>query len=141
MPTASVSGFLTPPVVPYSVAIETSATRLSDVWQESNKEVDESWEKVLNEKFIEWANHPEDFLDEGLIPPSRETISLAHEYVMKPFRKLRIPPPQVVPDAHGGIVFERKDKGISESIRVRADSHIEYCRFNDGKLVDRRLWR
>ncbi|MCX7421624.1 MAG: hypothetical protein NT013_19045 [Planctomycetia bacterium] len=142
MSTASVSGFMTAPVAPYSVASETSATRLSDVSQESAAaDVDESWEKVLNEKFIDWGNHPEDFLDEGFIPPSHKTISLAHEYVMKPFRKLHIPPPQVVPDTHGGIVFERRDNGLFESIRVRADSHIEYCRFSNGKLVDRQMWR
>ena len=140
MRTASVSSFMTPPVVPYSVASETSATRLSEVSQECAAEVDESWEKVINEKFIEWGNHPEDFLNEGFIPPSRKTISLAHEYVMKPFRNLHIMPPKVVPDAHGGIVFERRDNGLFESIRVRADGHIEYCRFSNGKLVDRRMW-
>lgn len=141
MRTASVSSFMTPPVVPYSVASETSATRLSEVSQECAAEVDESWEKVINEKIIEWGNHPEDFNDEGFTPPSGDTISLAYQHVVVPFRKMgRVPPSQVVPDTHGGIVFELRNNGLFESIRVRADGHIEYCRFSNGKLVDRRMW-
>jgi hypothetical protein len=131
---------MTPPVAPYSVASETSATRLSDVSQNSAAEVDEHWAKVLD-KFIEWGTQPEDFIEEGFTPPSGDTISLACQHVVIPFRKMgRVPPSQVVPDTHGGIVFERRDNGIFESIRVRADGHIEYCRFSNGKLVDRRMW-
>ena len=136
MPTASISNFMTPPVIPFQASGETSAIPSEDA------AFAESWGKVLDERLIEWAAHPEDFDEEGIVPPSRETISLAYQQVVKPFReKGLVPPSQVVPDTHGGIVFERRDNNIFESICVRADGHIEYCLFSNGKLVERQMWR
>lgn len=136
MPTASISNLMTPPVTPFPASSEASAIQSED------EAFSEIWCKVLDERLIEWAAHPEEFDEEGMTPPSPETLSLAFQEIVKPFReKGRVPPSQVVPDAHGGIVFERRDNNTFESIRVRADGHIEYCRFNNGKLVDRQMWR
>ena len=135
----SASGFMTPPVVPYSVASETSATRPSEL---SQNNATEKWGNVIDEQLIEWASHPEDFIDEDLEPPSRETIYLAYEHVLKPYRDNgRVPPSNVVPDANGGIVFELRNNDMFESIRVQADGHIEYCRFCGGRLVAREMRR
>ena len=140
--TDSASGFLTPPVVPYSVASETLATRPSELSQDAATEIGARWEKVIDEQLIEWANHPEEFVEEGLTPPSHETIRLAIQHVAQRFKNQRLTPPsQVVPDANGGVVFERRDSDVFESIRVQADGHIEYCRFCGGRLVERQSWR
>lgn len=136
MRTASVSNLMTPPVDLYPAVGEASTTHTDAA------ESTEGWSKVLDERLIEWATHPEDFDDEGVIVPSRETIALAFQYVVRPFKENnRVPPSQVVPDTHGGIVFERRANSIFESIRVRADGHIEYCLLRNGKLVDRQMWR
>ena len=103
---------------------------------------DDQWGKVLDEQLIEWANHPEDFIEEGLVPPSHDTIQLAFKQVLKPFQAQgHMPPSHVVPDANGGIVFELRSNDAFESIRVQADGHIEYCCFRSGRLVDRQNWR
>ena len=140
MSPATTSSFMTQPVVPYSAASQTSVSQLAEVLQDRSAENDDGWAKVLD-KFIEWGTHPESFIEEGFAAPSIDTICRAYEEVVKPFRKTCVPPPQVVPDTHGGIVFERRDNGLFESIRVQADGQIEHCRFSNGKLVDRQMWR
>ena len=133
---------MTPPVVPYSVASETSATRPSELSQADVAEIGVRWGKVIDDQLIEWGNHPEEFVEEGLIPPSPVTIQFAYEQVLKPFRDNGlVPPSNVVPDANGGIVFELRNNDSFESIRVQADGHIEYCRFCGGRLVERQMWR
>ena len=138
MPTESASSSMTAETVAYTVCSESSATRPSELSQNDAAKLGDQWGKVLDEQLIEWAQHPEDFIDEGLVPPSRETIHLAFEHVLKPFRDQgRVPPSHVVPDANGGIVFELRSNDVFESIRVQADGHIEYCRFCSGRLVER----
>ncbi len=140
MPPAIASSLLTSSMVPYSTTDETLAAQLIDVLQGRSTEIDEGWAKVLD-KFIEWGTHPEDFIEEGFAAPSIDTICLAYQEIVKPFRKSSVPPPQVVPDTHGGIVFERTDNGVFESIHVQCDGRIEKCRFSNGKLVDRQWSR
>ena len=97
--------------------------------------------KALQDRLLKWVTHPEEFVEEGLTPPTRETIELAIQHVLKPLSESgRVPPSHVVPDAHGGIVFERRENGDFESIHVHADGHIEFCVFHDGRLVDRQMW-
>ena len=142
MPTDSASSSITSEDVTYTAPSETSATRPSELSQGEAEMIGERWGKVLDEQLIEWASHPEDFIDEGLVPPSRKTIHLAYEHVLKPFRDNgRVPPSHVVPDANGGIVFELRNNDVFESIRVQADGHVEYCRFCGGRLVVRQRWR
>lgn len=142
MRTESASSSITSKEVMYSASSETSAIRPSELSQSDSAMFGDSWGKVLDEQLIEWASHPEDFFDEGLVPPSRQTIHLAYEHVLKPFRDGgRTPPTHVVPDANGGVVFELRNNELFESIRIQADGHIEYRRFCDGRLEVRQSWR
>ena len=133
---------MTAETVAYTVCSESSATRPSELSQNDAAKLGDQWGKVLDEQLIEWANHPEDFIEEGLVPPSHDTIQLAFKHVLKPFQAQgRMPPSHVVPDANGGIVFELRSNDAFESIRVQADGHIEYCCFRSERLVDRQNWR
>ncbi len=142
MPTESASSSMTAETVAYTVCSESSATRPSELSQNDAAKLGDQWGKVLDEQLIEWGNHPEDFIEEGFVPPSRETIHLAFKHVLKPFQAQgRMPPSHVVPDTEGGIVFELRSNDVFESIRVQADGHIEYCCFCGGRLVERQNLR
>ncbi len=133
---------MTAETVAYTECGESSATRPSELSQNDTAKLGDQWGKVLDEQLIEWANHPEDFIEEGLVPPSHDTIQLAFKHVLKPFQAQgHMPPSHVVPDANGGIVFELRSNDAFESIRVQADGHIEYCCFRSGRLVDCQNWR
>ncbi len=48
------------------------------------------------------------------------------------------PPTSVVPDVNGGIVFERRENGITEVFHVWEDNTLEYQCFEGTHLVERR---
>lgn len=96
--------------------------------------------QAVHDRLKNWIAHPEEFVEEGIIAPSHETIELAIQHVLKPLSNSGVAC-QVVADTHGGIVFERRNNADFESIRVTADGRIEQCRFQEGRLVDRQMWR
>ncbi len=97
-----------------------------------------SWD-LIDQKLIEWECDPSQLSDEGVEPPSGETILTAIEWA-KHFRKDGKPSPDsVVPDANGGIVFERREKGVSEVLHVWDDGSVEYQRFHGTRLVERQM--
>jgi hypothetical protein len=49
-------------------------------------------------------------------------------------------PTRIVPDAHSGIVFERRDGNAFESIRLSAGGSVEYCFFENSRLVSHEHW-
>ena len=47
------------------------------------------------------------------------------------------PPTSVVPDANGGIVFERRRNNLSEVLHVWDDGKVEYQCFHGTDLIKR----
>lgn len=95
------------------------------------------WQQLIDYRLIEWGRDSARFDDEGVDPPSRETITRAINLVKK-FQAQGLPAPDsVVPDANGGIVFERREQGITEVLHVWSDGSAEYQQFQGTRMVER----
>lgn len=96
-----------------------------------------NWQDLIDHKLIEWGRSPDRFVDENVEAPSgttiRQAIELAEQFRDQGF----IPPDSIVPDANGGIVFERRENGESEVFHVWDDGNVEYQRFVGTRLVER----
>lgn len=97
-----------------------------------------AWQRVIDHKLIEWGGNPEKLEDEGVNPPTRETISRAIRLAEAYRDESYAPPDSVVPDPDGGIVFERRDRDVSEVLHVWEDGTVEYQLFQGVRLVVRR---
>ena len=100
----------------------------------------EAWRALIDEKLIDWGQNPGQFDEDGIEPPSRQTVWRAIDVAQHFIRARRPAPDRVVPDAHGGIVFERQEQKVFETIRIQADDQIEYSLFVDSRLMDREYW-
>ena len=100
----------------------------------------EVWQSLIDNKLIDWGQNPEQFDEEGIEPPSRQTVWRAIDVAQHLSRTGGPAPDRVVPDAHGGIVFERQEQKVFETIRIQADDQIEYSLFVDSRLMDREYW-
>lgn len=103
-------------------------------------EAHEKWQNLIDYQLIEWGRDPSQLADEDIHPPSKRTIQQAI-WLANTLSKFDAPAPtRIVPDAHGGIVFERCEGKVFESIRLSADGSAEYCAFESSRLVERQLW-
>ncbi len=119
-----------------SVAIEAPITRDYGRTDKASEE----WQGLIDYQLIEWGRDPGQLEDEGIQPPSMETIELAI-WLASSLSRADLPPPtRIVPDANGGIVFERRERNVFESIRLSADGSAEYCAFENSHLVKREPW-
>lgn len=76
--------------------------------------------------------------DEGIVPPSypivRKALSFSHTLMARGWAA----PLRVVPNAEGGVVFERKDNDFFEEIEIDLDGTAEIRAFRDFKLIVRK---
>jgi hypothetical protein len=100
----------------------------------------EEWQKVIDGKLIEWGANPLEFEEEDIESPSCHTIQLAIQLAQTWSRWGWPAPTRVVPDAHAGIVFERQDGPVFETVRLSANDDLEHCLFEHGRLVRREPW-
>ena len=78
--------------------------------------------------------------EDGLEVPSIETIRRANQIARRLDPMIGVSELRGVPDAHGGIVLERRCGNLFESIRVSADGTAERCVFDNGRLDLRQPW-
>ena len=98
----------------------------------------EAWQRLIDYHLIEWGWNTHQFEDDGIEPPSRDTVQLAIRVAEK-LRDAGFPGPNsVVPDANGGIVFERREKDVVEVFHVWDDGTIDYQCFHGTRLIERR---
>jgi hypothetical protein len=93
----------------------------------------QQWQKCI-EQLTSWKHDPGQLDEEGTVTPSQATIRLALDLADSMCKRGLIPPTRIVPDADGGIVFERQKKDAFESIRISAGS-IEQRFFEGCRLV------
>lgn len=96
-----------------------------------------AWEKIIDHKLIEWGRDSSLLDDEGVDPPTPETIQLAIRLAESLRNKGCTPPDTVVPDPNGGIVFERREGDVSEVFQIWETGVIEYFRFRGADLLER----
>jgi hypothetical protein len=98
----------------------------------------EAWQRLIDYQLNEWKWDTDQFEDEGIEALTRDTIQLAIAVAEKLRDAGLAPPDSVVPDANGGIVFERREKDVSEVFHVWDDGTIEYQCFHGTRLTERR---
>lgn len=97
----------------------------------------EEWQKLIDHRLLVWLRDPSDLEDEGVEQPSPTILRLAIDWAEK-CRDDGLPPPDsIVPDANGGIVFERRQNEEAEVFYLWEDGTLEYHRFHDTHLVER----
>jgi hypothetical protein len=100
----------------------------------------EQWDQIIDAYLVEWGRDPSSLDDGEIIPPSVDTINKACQLAIH-YRDNGAPPPlRVVPDADGGIAFERSDGSVFQSLYVLEDGEFELLTFRDCKLIDRQRW-
>ena len=106
-----------------------------DIYEGTNRR---AWQEVIDYKLIEWGRNTELFDDEGVEPPTRDTLQLAIALAEGLRDGGLAAPDSVVLDVNGGIVFERRENDVSEVFYVWDDGEIEYQRFHGTRLIERR---
>jgi hypothetical protein len=96
-----------------------------------------AWQQVI-EKLTKWARSPGEFEDDGLDPPSAETVQRAIDFARAAQEAGYPAPTGVVPDPNGGIIFDRTVEQQSEEYHFWDDGTVDYCRFEGTRLVERR---
>ena len=93
------------------------------------------WEKVIDYQLVEWGRDPSVFADDGLEPPSIDTIALARKVAVVLREHGWESPQRVIPDGEGGMAFEWADGPVFESVDIGADGTVEQTVFRDCKLT------
>jgi hypothetical protein len=97
----------------------------------------DQWKSIID-KLKEWQMDSSCFDDEDYEPPGKDVIAQAIDLANE-FRNAKwFPPHSVVPDAGGGIVFERRNGSDSQKIHLWSDGSVEYIEMRNHKVVDRR---
>lgn len=99
-----------------------------------------AWQQMIDRTLTEWARKPSQLDEPETVTPTKQTIQRAISLARALSREGLSAPTRIVPDAHGGIVFERRHEGLFESIRISADSGVEHRVFEDSRLVCREQW-
>ena len=95
-----------------------------------------AWNTAMTH-LLEWYENPSQLTDEDMLPPSREIIFRAYRLALK-MRDSRLPGPlRVLPDGEGGVVFERQDGSVFQTISIEANGCIEFISFEGSHLSTR----
>lgn len=94
----------------------------------------EGWSKMIDRYLVEWGRDPALLEDEDFEPPALDTISRAIEVAQNAAERGLPPPLRVLPDGDGGIVFERSEGTVFESIKVREDGSVHLLSYRGNEL-------
>jgi hypothetical protein len=137
MPTTELSPFISP-VIPGAVSTSViSEVRITPDYERQEGGLSR-WQALIEDQLLEWDRDPSQLEDDETQSPSRELIARAISLASLLRRGNYAAPTRIVPDAHGGIVFELQGTRLFESIRLSAEGSAEYCEFVDNHLVNRR---
>ena len=95
------------------------------------------WQDIIDRQLIEWGRNPDQFADDGVDTPSKETIARAINWAEGMRDADVLPPTTVVVDANGGVVVERREGSVAQVVHFWDDGSTEYMRFQGTKLVVR----
>lgn len=99
--------------------------------------------RAIEERIAGWVPgraDPSPLIDaDGYLLPSSETVALALQIAAR-LREAGVSVPSwLVQDGNGGIDFEWRSNGRAETLTVNSRSEIELMRFENSKLVGRKL--
>ena len=100
-----------------------------------------AWQRLIDEKLIEWGRHPERFEDEdGYKAPGADILAQATKLVAYCRDHGVLPPLRMAPDGEGGIIFDWKnhDTPLHVVAHIHPDGAMEMLEFLDCNLVARK---
>ena len=100
-----------------------------------------AWQRLIDEKLIEWGRHPEQFEDEdGYKAPAADILAQATKLVTYCRDHDVLPPLRMSPDGEGGIVFDWKNSDPPRHViaQIHPDGVMEMLEFQDCKLITRK---
>jgi hypothetical protein len=117
-------------------AVLTNADYESPITRDYGREdtAHDSWD-LIDKKLIEWGCDPSQLDEDGTITPAGDTIQLAIQIATELNRQGCAAPTRVVPDAHGGIVFELQGSFVFESIHIKPDGSVEHRVLKNHRVV------
>lgn len=104
----------------------------------AGSQVRHTWTALIEDTLSKWLRDPSYLEDEEIDPPSAAIIRLAMDLAFTLRDRGEVAPSSIVPDASGGIVFERRSNSGSESYHIWDDASVEYFRFEGTAIVERR---
>lgn len=107
----------------------------------STNEARKAWQRLIDEKLIEWGRHPEQIEDEdGYKAPAAEILAQATRLVAYCRDHGVRPPLRMAPDGEGGIIFDWKnsDPPLHVIAQIHPDGVMETLEFLDSNLVSRK---
>jgi hypothetical protein len=110
----------------------------------STNEARTAWQRLIDEKLIEWGRHPEQFEDEdGYKAPAADILAQATKFVVYCRDHGVLAPLRMAPDGEGGIVFDWKnsDPPLHVIAQIHPDGVMEMLQFLDCNLVARKRIR
>lgn len=99
-----------------------------------------AWQAVLDYTLVEWGCNPSRFAEDGLTPPTAYAIGVACQVAQHLRDHDKDAPLRVVPNGDGGIVFERRQGEIFETLEIQDDGSAEYTVFINSRLSTRTRW-
>jgi hypothetical protein len=102
------------------------------------KERATAWQRVVDEKLIEWGRHPSQFDDDGIKPPNSVVLANACEFACFCRDNDIDPPLRVAPDGSGGVVFEWRAAPLYFTVEVNASGSAQLLVFENSKLLNRK---
>lgn len=85
----------------------------------------ERWQRVIDERLIEWGRYPHLLEDDDLISPTHLALQSAARLAIAMRDKGLPPPTRVVPDRDGGIAFEKCDGERTTTIMISSVGSME----------------
>ena len=101
------------------------------------RESTSAWQRVIDDKLIEWGRHPGQLEDDGIKPPTPLVLAKACEFATFCRDRDIDSPLRVSPDGSGGVVFEWRADPLYFSVEVNACGNTELLVFENSKLLNR----
>ena len=95
----------------------------------------DGWLRCIQELRTWLKAIPRAWQTDGIEPPNRSTLNIAIE-VAHASRRDGIPDPiRVLPDGEGGVIFERREGPVYETLTIAADGEALMEHYREGRLV------
>ena len=128
---------ISPPLLePVKTRADTASPATIDTQQAS--QFRQAWQTLIDQSLLGWLRDPSQLEDDGVEHPTPPILRLAIDWAEKSRDNGLPPADSIVPDANGGIVFQRRVNEMSEVFYIWDDGTLEYQRFHDTHLVERR---
>lgn len=97
----------------------------------------EGWQRVIDEKIIEWGRPENSEPDDDYDPPTGPALKSGLEIIRQMSDLGLLPPTRVVPDGDGGLVFELRNPSVVSTIHIYKNGEAENYVLQNGKVVFR----